>query len=248
VTRAAEITAESIREAVAAIVPGRTEADVAATILAGFATGGAMRAAFSCIIASGLNALQFHYSANQRTLTGDELILIDVGAEFGRYAGDVSRTFPVNGAFTGRQRALYELVLGAADTAIASVRPGVSLNALESLTRAWMGAHSGSLCGDENCVNYFAHDLSHWLGLNVHDVGGDRNTPLQPGMVITIEPGIYLREESLGIRIEDDVLVTEAGHRVLSDAVPRTVAEIEALFATRAAVSSATRPTRKPLD
>ena len=237
--QAADITARAIGDAVAVIRAGRSEADVASVIGAGFTARGAPRASFPSIVASGANALTLHYDTNQRTFTGSELVLVDVGAEYGRYAGDVTRTFPVSGRFSDRQRALYELVLGAGQAAIAAVRPGVTLDDLEQIARQYLAAHSGALCGTRTCDQYFIHLLSHWLGLNVHDVGS-RSTPLAPGMVFTIEPGIYLPGDSLGIRIEDDVLVTASGGQVLSGAVPRSIADIEALFAARGASATAT--------
>ena len=230
--QAADITARAIVDAVAAIRPGRSESDVASAMLAGFTSRGAAGASFPSIIASAGNALTLHYNANQRTLAGGELVLMDVGAEFGKYAGDVTRTFPVSGRFTDRQRALYELVLGAHQAAIAAVRPGTTLQELEQVAREYLATRAGALCGARTCDQYFGHLLSHWLGLNVHDVG-IRNALLVPGMVLTIEPGIYLPADSIGIRIEDDVLVTQSGGQVLSNAAPRTVADIEALFAAR---------------
>jgi len=235
---AADITARAIGDAVGAVRPGRSEGDVASAVLAGFTARGAPAASFPSIVASAGNALTLHYNANQRTLAGGELVLIDVGAEYGRYAGDVTRTFPVSGRFSERQRALYELVLGAQQAGIAAVRPGVTLDHLEQQARTYLAAHSGSLCGTRTCDQYFIHLLSHWLGLNVHDVGS-RAAPLVPGMVLTIEPGIYLPSDSLGIRIEDDVLVTTTGAQVLSAAVPKTVTDIEALFASRGAAVAA---------
>jgi Xaa-Pro aminopeptidase len=241
---AADITARAIGDAVAVIRPGRGEADVAAAILAGFAANGARQASFPSIIASAGNALTLHYNANQRTFTGGELVLIDVGTEYGRYAGDVTRTFPVSGRFSELQRAVYELVLGAQQAAIAAVRPGATLQSLEQVARDYLAARSGTLCGSRTCDLYFNHLLSHWLGLNVHDVGS-RSTPLAAGMVLTVEPGIYLPADSLGIRIEDDVLVTATGGQVLSGASPKTVAQIEALFAARAATATAVAGPRR---
>ena len=151
---------------------------------------------------------------------------MDVGAEFGYYTADVTRTIPISGKFDPRQRRLYELVLGAQQAAIDSVRPGTDLATLDRIAREYMRRHSGRLCGDSGCDRYFVHGLSHWLGMNVHDVGAYTRR-LEPGMVLTIEPGIYLPAECLGIRIEDDVLVTDRGAEVLSSGIPRTVEEVE---------------------
>jgi Xaa-Pro aminopeptidase len=194
-SQAADITARAIGDAVAVIRPGRSEADVANTILAGFTSRGASQASFPSIVASAGNALTLHYNANQRTFTGSELLLMDVGAEYGRYAGDVTRTFPVSGRFSERQRALYELVLGAQEAAIAAVRPGTTLQALEQIARQHMASRSGMLCGTRTCDQYFVHLLSHWLGLNVHDVGG-RATRSLPAWSHH-RTGIYLASDAL---------------------------------------------------
>jgi Xaa-Pro aminopeptidase len=234
---AATITAESVRDASGSIRAGRNEGDVAAAILAGFRARGAMHASFPSIVAAGESALTLHYNANARPLGADELILMDVGAEYARYAGDVTRTYPVSGRFTERQRALYELVLGAQQATIAAVAPGVAPATLNTVARDYLRVHSNGLCGSVTCDQRLVHSVWHWLGLNVHDVGSF--TTLQPGMVLTIEPGIYLVPDSIGIRIEDDVLVTAAGREVLSIGAPRTVAEIEALFRATGADSRA---------
>ena len=155
-----------------------------------------------------------------------DLVVMDVGAEFGYYTADVTRTIPVSGEFTPRQRAIYDLVLGAQQAAIDSVRPGSSLMQLENIARRYIETHSGSSCGPESCERYFTHGLSHWLGMDVHDVG-PYTTPLRPGMVLTVEPGVYLAGEALGVRIEDDVLVTATGHEVLTSDAPRAAAEVE---------------------
>jgi Xaa-Pro aminopeptidase len=153
-----------------------------------------------------------------------------VGAEFGYYTADLTRTLPVSGRFTPRQRALYELVLGAQQAAIDSVRPGTDLGALTRIARAYLRERSGSLCGGFGCERYFMHGLSHWLGMDVHDAGS-YSRPLEPGMVLTVEPGIYLPEERLGIRIEDVVLVTRTGGELLSGALPRAADAVERAMA-----------------
>ena len=152
---------------------------------------------------------------------------MDIGAEYGYLTADVTRTAPVSGTFTARQRAIYELVLGAQQTAIDSVRPGMDIPRLNQIARAYLRAHSDTLCGRQSCDTYFVHGLSHWLGMDVHDVG-DVRTPLAAGMVLTVEPGVYLPREALGVRIEDDVLVTREGHEVLSAAAPKRPEEVEA--------------------
>jgi Xaa-Pro aminopeptidase len=158
-----------------------------------------------------------------------DVVVMDIGAEFGYLTADVTRTAPVSGTFTARQRAIYRLVLATQQTAIDSVRPGMDIPRLNQIARAYMQAHSDTLCGAVTCDKYFVHGLSHWLGMDVHDVGSIR-TPLAPGMVLTVEPGIYLPHEGLGIRIEDDILVTADGHEVLTAAAPRRAEEVEAVM------------------
>jgi Xaa-Pro aminopeptidase len=163
---------------------------------------------------------------------------VDAGAEWGQYTADVTRTFPVTGRFTARQKAVYNLVLATQRAAFDSVRPGLRLRDLNRVARRYMKDHSGRLCGERTCDAYFVHALGHWLGMDVHDPGAI-DTPLAPGMVFTIEPGIYLPAESLGIRIEDDVLVTPTGGEWLSAQAPRTTDAIERLMA---AGGGASRP------
>jgi Xaa-Pro aminopeptidase len=228
--RAIAITGEALKESMRLARPGVWEYELEAVIEYTFRRHGAERVGFPTIIASGPNAVTLHYDKNRRQVRPGELVVEDVGAEFGYYSADVTRTIPVDGHFTPRQRALYDLVLGSQQAAIDAVRPGTNLPALNRIARAYMQDHSADLCGPGSCVPYFIHGLSHWLGMDVHDVGSF-GKPLQAGMVLTIEPGIYLPAEGLGLRIEDDVLVTHQGHEVLSQAVPRTPDEIEGVMA-----------------
>ena len=169
-----------------------------------------------------------------RILTAIALVALAASAaEWGQYTADVTRTFPINGKFTSRQKAIYDLVLGAQQAAFDSVRPGVTMGQLEAIARRYMREHSGTLCGERTCDDreFFNHGLGHPIGMDVHDVGISR--PLEPGMVITLEPGIYLQSEKLGVRIEDDVLVTAQGGEWLSDGAPRTTDAIERLMGRR---------------
>ncbi len=134
-----------------------------------------------------------------------------------------------SGRWSARQRAIYDLVLATQQAAIDSVRPGMTMARLNQISREYMTAHSGTLCGDGDCNKYYIHSLSHWLGMDVHDVGAF-NTPFAPGMILTVEPGIYIAEENLGVRIEDDVLVTATGHEVLSAGATRDPVEIERMM------------------
>ncbi|MDT8436663.1 MAG: Xaa-Pro peptidase family protein [Gemmatimonadota bacterium] len=231
--RAARITAAGLAAALGAIGPDILEGDLEAVIETVFADSGAVRRSFPSIVASGGNAIQWHYSRNDDPLDAGELVVVDVGAEFGRYAGDVTRTLPVSGTFTDRQRALYELVLGAKQAAVEAAGPGVTLQELETIARDRMDEldeAAGNLCPDLPCSAYFGHRLSHGVGLDVHDPLPSY-VPLEPGMVFTIEPGLYISGEGVGIRIEDDYLVTETGVELLSAGLPETVEEIEAALA-----------------
>jgi Xaa-Pro aminopeptidase len=228
--RAIAITGDALKESMRAARPGIWEYELEALIEYTFRRHGAERVGFPSIIASGPNAVTLHYDKNRRQVHQGDLVVEDVGAEFGYYSADVTRTIPADGHFAPRQRALYDLVLGSQQAAIDAVRPGTNLAALNRIARAYMQDHSADLCGPGSCVPYFIHGLSHWLGMDVHDVGSFGN-PLQAGMVLTVEPGIYLPAEGVGIRIEDDVLVTPQGHEVLSQAVPRSASEIEDVMA-----------------
>jgi Xaa-Pro aminopeptidase len=228
--RAITITEEAILEAMAEARPGMYEYELEGRIEYGFRRRGAERVGFPSIVGSGPNGTTLHYDENRRQTRPGELVVMDVGAEHGYYSADITRTIPISGRFTPRQRQLYELVLGAQQAAIDAVRPGTDLAALNRIARDHMRRHSGQLCGGSSCDRYFVHGLCHWLGMDVHDVGVF-SRPLEPGMVLTIEPGIYLPAESLGIRIEDDVLVTSRGAEVLSSGVPRAVEEVERAMA-----------------
>lgn len=227
--RAIALTTSAEREAMGAIKPEAYEYEIEALIEYTFRKGGAERVGFPSIVGSGPNSVALHYDTNRRKMLAGDVVVMDIGAEFGYLTADVTRTAPVSGTFTPRQRAIYRLVLATQQTAIDSVAPGMDIARLNQIARAYLRAHSDTLCGNATCDKYFVHGLSHWLGMDVHDVG-DPRTPLAPGMVLTVEPGIYLAQEGLGIRIEDDVLVTASGHEVLSAAAPRQPEEVEALM------------------
>jgi Xaa-Pro aminopeptidase len=230
--KAIDITAEAHREVMRAAAPGMWEYELEATIEHTFRRRGAERVGFPSIIGSGINSTTLHYDKNRRRTEPGDLVVMDIGAEYGYYSADVTRTIPISGKFTARQRAIYDLVYGAHRAAIDSVRPGITLGRLQQIAQTYMRDHSGTTCGDQPCTRYFIHGLSHWLGMDVHDVG-QFNVPLEPGMVFTIEPGIYIPEERLGVRIEDDILVTATGGEVLSAAAPTTAAEVERAMAAR---------------
>ncbi len=251
--RAGEISARAHCRAMQAARPGAFEYQLEAEIAHECAMAGAVDMAYGTIVGGGDNACILHYTENRDALSDGDLVLIDAGCELEGYAADITRTFPVNGRFSPEQRALYELVLEAEKTAIAMLAPGVSikdandkvLNILVSgLVR--LGILTGdveTLIAEQAYKPFYMHGLGHWLGLDVHDVGdyhhADRRRPLAPGMVLTIEPGLYIAPDAevdakwrgIGIRIEDNVVITDSGHRVLTDGAPKEIAEIEALMA-----------------
>lgn len=230
--RAVDVTIDAHRAAWRRLAPGLFEYQLAAAMAAVYLDAGCGRPAYAPIVGSGPNALVLHYSEKSRRMDAGELVLMDVGAECGRYAADLTRTLPVSGRFSKRQRELYEIVLGAQRAAIAAVKPGMTLAregpaslyqiACEYFDR-YHNARGEGLC------QYFTHNIGHHVGLDVHDPV-PRTTPLEPGMVITIEPGLYIPEENIGIRIEDMVLVTEDGGEVLSDALPKEPDAVQALI------------------
>jgi Xaa-Pro aminopeptidase len=230
-TRAVEISAAGHVAAMRVAKPGIYEYQIEAVAEQTFRTLGAERLGYPSIVGSGINSTILHYDQNRRQTQAGDLIVMDMGAEFGYHTADITRTIPVSGKFTPRQKAIYELVLGAQQAAIDAVKPGVTLRDLDGIARKYINDHSADLCGTGGCNRYFIHGLSHWLGMDVHDVGG--GVPMVPGSVFTIEPGIYLPEEALGVRIEDDILVTATGGVVLSKGAPKTVAEIEKLMAQK---------------
>lgn len=234
--RAIAITDAALRYAMQHYKPGAWEYEIEAGIEQVFHESGAERVGFPTIVGSGPNSTTLHYDKSRRRTQAGDLVVMDMGAEYGYYTADVTRTMPISGKFSPRQRALYDLVLGAQQAAIDSVRPGMTLPRLDEIAREYMQRHSGTLCGQRTCDDYFIHGVGHWLGMDVHDPGS-MGAPFAPGMVVTVEPGVYLPNEQLGIRIEDDVLVTSSGHEVLSDAAPRRADEIERLMAGAASAT-----------
>ena len=219
IRRAAEATMAAHRAAWKRAAPGLYEYQVAATMVAAYQDLGCERSAYAPIVGSGPNALILHYWRNSRRMDRGELLLMDVGAECAGYAADITRTIPVGARFTRRQREIYEVVLGAEKAALAAVKPGVTIPELSKAARAYMDAHGGM-------GKYLIHGVSHHIGLEVHDAA-DLSVPLAENMVISMEPGIYIPEESIGIRIEDMVLVTKDGARLITADLPREVEQIE---------------------
>ena len=195
-------------------------------------TNGVKDYAFKTIAASGKNATVLHYVANNSDIKDGDLILFDLGAQLNYYNADISRTIPANGKFTERQKQIYNVVLKAELEVIKAIKPGLPFVELNNIAKKYLTEglkELGVIEKDEELSKYYYHGVSHFLGLDTHDVGS-REVELKPGMVITVEPGLYIEEEAIGIRVEDDVLVTEEGHEVLSKDIIKTVEEIEAFM------------------
>ncbi|HSC78619.1 MAG TPA: Xaa-Pro peptidase family protein [Candidatus Acidoferrales bacterium] len=229
-----ERSLEAHREAMRAMRPGMYEYEIASLMAYTFERGGCERPAYPPIVGSGPNSTVLHHAEPRRQMQAGEVVVIDVGAECAGYAADITRTLPTSGKFSARQREIYEIVLGAQNAAIAAVKPGMTMartgeNSLYRIAFDYINTHGKDLKG-EPLGKYFTHGLGHHVGLQVHDAG-DPNRPLDPGMIVTIEPGIYIPEENLGARIEDMVLVTEKGAVLLSSSLPRTVEEVERAMA-----------------
>ena len=251
--RAGEISSDAHIRAMRTARPGQFEYEVEAELLHEFIRNGAREQAYSAIVASGPNACVLHYRENNRMMNDGDLLLIDAGGEYASYASDITRTFPVNGKFTGAQKAVYEVVLEAQMKCIDDVKPGKPFNAYhETAVRVLsqglidLGLCKGSLDSVIESKSYFQfymHRAGHWLGLDVHDAGDYRIggstgqwQTLKPGMVLTVEPGLYIRPadnvpekfHNIGVRIEDDILVTPKGNENLTAKTPKTVADVEA--------------------
>jgi Xaa-Pro aminopeptidase len=217
IERAAAVTAEAFERLLASPLAGRREHEIEAEITHVYRSRGATHA-FEPIVAGGSRAVLLHYTANRAAIAAGEILLVDTGARLDGYCSDVTRCIPVGGRFTARQREVYDTVLRAEREAIALCRPGALLAEIHA--RTW------EVIAQAGFGEQFIHGTSHHIGLETHDVG-DVHQPLEAGCVVTIEPGIYLPDESLGVRIEDDVLVTERGPRVLTAKIPVEAAEIE---------------------
>jgi Xaa-Pro aminopeptidase len=209
--------------------PELYEYQVAARMKEVHEMGGCSREAYSPIVGAGFYSTVLHYDALDNEIKDGDIVVLDVACEYGGYAADITRTLPANGKFTARQREIYEIVLGAQNAALAATRPGVYMRELQQIASEYINTHGKDLHGNP-LGQYFIHGLGHGLGLDVHDPT-NYNLPLQAGMVLTNEPGIYIPEENLGVRIEDDLLVTDSGHKLLTARLPRTVEEIEKIMA-----------------
>ena len=233
IRHAADCTMEGLRAAARELRPGLFEYETSALVKYTFERQGCLGLAFDPIAGSGPRSTILHYNRNSARVEAGDLMVLDVGAEYAHYASDITRTLPVSGRFTARQREIYEIVLEAQKAAIRAAKPGMRISghgpdSLYQIAYNYINTHGKDSHG-EPLGKYFIHGLSHHVGLDVHEAG-DFGRPLEPGMVITIEPGIYLPEENLGVRIEDMLLVTKTGYVLLTDALPREVEEVEKLM------------------
>ena len=249
--RAGAITAAAHVEVMGLGRPGATEYQLEAALAAAFRRSGGSGPGYTSIVGAGVNATILHYVENDQPIAAGELVLVDAGCEVDGYTADVTRTFPASGRFSPPQRRAYQLVLDVQLAAIAACRPGATLEAIHDqavrdLTAGMieLGLLTGTVderVADLGYKRFYMHGTSHWLGLDVHDVGAytvdGKARPLAPGMVVTVEPGLYVPADAtdvpadlrgLGIRIEDDVLITAAGNEVLTAACPKTIADVEA--------------------
>jgi len=223
IQKAVDITGKGLVAAMRAVRPGMQEFQLQSIVDHTYEMEGAQFLGFSTILAWGPNTTVLHYTKNDQVIQDSGLVLIDTGAAWEHYSADVTRTIPVNGSFSEREKELYELVLKAADAAVKKVRVGANNHDDVHMT-------AKTILDEAGYGEYFIHGTGHFLGLDVHDAG-NYDLPLQAGVVVTVEPGIYIPEEGIGIRIEDVVLVTEDGPVMLSRHIPRTVEEIESAMA-----------------
>jgi Xaa-Pro aminopeptidase len=251
--RAAEVSANAHIKAMQVCKPGLYEYQIEADIIYQFIQNGLRAVAYPSIVAGGKNACTLHYTENASKLKSGDLLLIDAGAECDHYAADITRTFPVSGHFSEPQKQLYQLVLDAQSAALEQIKPGIPWNmaheaSVEAITKGLvaLGLLKGrvkKLIKDEKYKLFYMHRIGHWLGMDVHDVGDYKINQewrlLEADMVLTVEPGLYVPADcktvdekwrGIGIRIEDDILVTAQGYEVLTSGVPKTITEIEALM------------------
>jgi len=238
-----EVEAEEIRKAIGytnsgiqammkAVHPGMNERELESLFEFSVKNSGSKGISFNTIAASGKNATVLHYEDNNCLIQAGNLVLTDLGALSNEYAADITRTYPANGKFSERQKQFYQLVLNVNETIITSIKPGVMLSELNALATDMLAEGMiklGKIKEKSEISKYYYHGIGHFLGLDVHDVG-TYTKPLEPGVVITVEPGIYVSEEGIGIRIEDNVLVTETGRENLSKQIIKEIDEIEAFM------------------
>ncbi len=236
---AIDLSLDSHFEAMRMMRPGLYEYQIAAKMVEIHAMGGSEAEGYAPIVGAGPNSTTLHYDKLSRKIEDGDIVVIDVGAQYSGYSADITRTIPASGKFTPRQREIYDVVLGAQNAALAALRPGTYFyckakgDGIFKIAYDYINTHGKDLHG-KGLGQYFIHGLGHHIGLNVHDPS-DYCRAFEPGMVVTVEPGIYIPEENLGVRIEDDVLITETGYKLLSERLPRDPQEIEKIMAEGAA-------------
>src|SRR5262249_34041041 len=219
------------------IRPGLWEYQVAAKMTEVHAMGGSEAEGYAPIVGSGPNSTALHYDQLSRKIQDGDIVVLDVAAQYAGYSADITRTVPASGKFSPRQREIYDIVLGAQNAVFAVMKPGMTLcpkgdKSLQKIAYDYINSHGKDL-HEKSLGQYYIHGLGHNIGLDVHDPG-EYCSPLKPGQVVTVEPGIYIPEENLGVRIEDDVLITDTGIRILSEKLPRNPDEIERIMGTAA--------------
>jgi Xaa-Pro aminopeptidase len=237
-TQAIELSLDAQLAAMRMMRPGLHEYEIAAKMVEVHAMGGSEAEGYAPIVGAGPNSTALHYDKLARKIEGGDIVVLDVGAQYSGYSADITRTLPANGKFTPRQREIYEIVLGAQNAALAAIKPGMDYcqrgsKSVHKIAYDYINSHGKDLHG-KSLGQYFIHGLGHNIGLDVHDPG-EYCKPLEPGMVVTVEPGIYIPEENLGVRIEDDILITETGYKFLSERLPRNPDKIEKIMAEAAA-------------
>jgi Xaa-Pro aminopeptidase len=235
--KAIELSLDAQLEAMKMMRPGLYEYQIAAKMVEVHAIGGSEAEGYAPIVGAGPNSVVLHYDKLSRKIDDGDIVVLDVGAQYSGYSADITRTLPANGKFTARQREIYDIVLGAQNAAMATLKPGVDLckkggHSAYKVSYDYINSHGKDLHG-KSLGQYYIHGLGHDIGLDVHDPG-EYCEPLKPGMVITMEPGIYIPEENLGVRIEDDVLITPDGYKLLSKRLPRDPDQIEKIIADAA--------------
>ena len=234
VKKAVALTDEGLRRMLSRLKPDMMEYQAQAEFEYGIRMAGAEGTAFPTIAGSGLNGCMLHYGTNHCRMEDGSLLLVDLGARYAGYCADITRTYPVGGRYSPRQKEIYDIVLEANRAVAGAARPGMTLRELNDLCKKVLAEgmmRIGKIASEDEIGKYYMHGVSHHLGIDTHDAAMDEYKGLEPGMVITDEPGLYIDEEAIGIRIEDDLLITEDGCEVLSEALPRTTEEIEAIMA-----------------
>ena len=237
-SQAIELSLDAHLAAMRMMRPGLHEYQIAAKMVEVHAMGGSEAEGYAPIVGAGPNSTTLHYDKLARKIEDGDIVVIDVGAQYSGYSADITRTLPANGKYTPRQREIYDIVLGAQNAAIAALKPGMNYcergpKSVYKIAYDYINNHGKDLHG-KSLGRYFIHGLGHDIGLDVHDPG-DYCKPFEPGMVVTIEPGIYIPEENLGVRIEDDFLITDTGNKFLSERLPRDPDAIEKIMAEAAA-------------